>query len=144
MEGNNITSSVVVVRGVISESIILSNITSNDFTNFLDDNLRLVNNNIIVLDNNFTRLVSLSKTSAAVNSEETFIGRRPSLRVVSVTTVLTLENRELDNTTNVDENRGGRIDNRTNVNEENIINVRVSFKVDNTDGSTSRNSSQIQ
>lgn len=132
------------VRGVISESIVLSNITSNDFTNFLDDNLRLVNNNIIVLDNNFTRLVSLSKTSAAVNSEETFIGRRPSLRVVSVTTVLTLENRELDNTTNVDENRGGRIDNRTNVNEENIINVRVSFKVDNTDGSTSRNSSQIQ
>lgn len=132
------------VRGVISESIVLSNITSNDFTNFLDDNLRLVNNNIIVLDNNFTRLVSLSKTSAAVNSKETFIGRRPSLRVVSVTTVLTLENRELDNTTNVDENRGGRIDNRTNVNEENIINVRVSFKVDNTDGSTSRNSSQIQ
>lgn len=132
------------VRGVISESIVLSNITSNDFTNFLDDNLRFVNNNIIVLDNNFTRLVSLSKTSAAVNSEETFIGRRPSFRVVSVTTVLTLENRELDNTTNVDENRGGRIDNRTNVNEENIINVRVSFKVDNTDGSTSRNSSQIQ
>lgn len=132
------------VRGVISESIVLSNITSNDFTNFLDDNLRLVNNNIIVLDNNFTRLVSLSKTSAAINSKETFTGRRPSLRVVSVTTVLTLENRELDNTTNVDENRGGRIDNRTNVNEENIINVRVSFKVDNTDGSTSRNSSQIQ
>lgn len=132
------------MRGVIGESIVLSNITSNDFTNFLDDNLRFVNNNIVVLDNNFTRLVSLSKTSAAINSKETFTGRRPSLRVVSVTTVLTLENRELDNTTNVDENRGGRIDNRTNINEENIINVRVSFKIDNADGSTSRYSSQIQ
>lgn len=132
------------VRGVIGESIVLSNITSNDFTNFLDDNLRFVNNNIVVLDNNFTGLVSLSKTSAAVNSEETFTGRRPSLRVVSVTTVLTLENRELDNTTNVDENRGGRIDNRTNINKENIVNVRVSFKIDNADGSTSRDSSQIQ
>lgn len=132
------------MRGVIGESIVLSNITSNDFTNFLDDNLRFVNNNIVVLDNHFTRLVSLSKTSAAINSKETFTGRRPSLRVVSVTTVLTLENRELDNTTNVDENRGGRIDNRTNINKENIINVRVSFKIDNADGSTSRDSSQIQ
>lgn len=76
--------------GIICKSVDLSRIASDDFTNFLNDDLGFINDNIIVLDDNFTRLLSLSKTSAAIDREKIFIRSRPPLRIVSITTILTL------------------------------------------------------
>lgn len=117
-------------------------VNSDDFRDFLHDNLRLIVDDILVRHDDFTFCVRLRKSSRGIDCENVIIRTEPMFIITTFPSSFR-DNRELDESSEVDDDWRGWVHDRSDVNEEYVVDVRIRFQIHGADRCSCRYRTEV-